>query len=107
MLGTHIIGVINGKNLDLSNIDQKITKAANLTGLKIVRKASYRFSSNKGATYCFILSQSHLIIHTWPEKDSIAFDLFTCGGKGMGLKAVRRIAEYTNGKIKKLKTIRL
>jgi len=30
-------------------------------------------------TSLYLLSESHLSIHTWPEKDFIAIDIFTCG----------------------------
>jgi S-adenosylmethionine decarboxylase len=32
-----------------------------------------------GYTALFLLSSSHFSIHTWPEKNEAAVDLFTCG----------------------------
>jgi S-adenosylmethionine/arginine decarboxylase-like enzyme len=32
-----------------------------------------------GLTGCFILSESHLTFHTYPEHKGCFFDLFTCG----------------------------
>ena len=107
MLGVNIIGKINGKKLDLSNLEKKISKAAKLTGLKIVKKVFYKFGSKKEATYCFVLSQSHLVVHTWPEKNIIVFDLFTCGDQNKGLNAIKNIAKYTKGTIKDIKIIEL
>ncbi len=33
----------------------------------------------RGATAVAILAESHLAIHTWPERDYVAIDVFTCG----------------------------
>ncbi len=33
----------------------------------------------QGATAVAILSESHLAVHTWPERDYVAVDVFTCG----------------------------
>jgi S-adenosylmethionine decarboxylase len=34
---------------------------------------------NGAVTLVLILAESHLAIHTWPEEDLVAVDLFTCG----------------------------
>ncbi len=49
--------------------------------LKIVKKISRIFHS-KGITLAFILSESHLLIHTWPELGLIHIDLVTCSYRG-------------------------
>ncbi|MDD5347531.1 MAG: adenosylmethionine decarboxylase [Candidatus Omnitrophica bacterium] len=33
----------------------------------------------QGITGVLVLAESHIAIHTWPEHDYIAVDLFTCG----------------------------
>lgn len=33
----------------------------------------------QGLTAIVMLSESHISIHTWPEKDYAALDIFTCG----------------------------
>ena len=49
--------------------------------LKIVKKISHVFHP-KGITLAFILSESHLLIHTWPELGLIHVDLVTCSYRG-------------------------
>jgi S-adenosylmethionine/arginine decarboxylase-like enzyme len=46
-------------------------------GLKAVKKDGYKYQP-RGVTYVVILSQSHLVIHTWPEYNFIHIDLLSC-----------------------------
>jgi S-adenosylmethionine decarboxylase len=46
-------------------------------GLKVVKKVSHIFSPT-GITLGYILSQSHLVIHTYPENGLIHVDLAVC-----------------------------
>ena len=50
--------------------------AANLN-LNIVKSSSHLFNPG-GITHVAILSQSHLVIHTWPEQNVLRIDLITC-----------------------------
>lgn len=44
----------------------------------ILQKASYRFDYEQAFTIIFLLSESHFSVHTYPEKKTIALDLYTC-----------------------------
>lgn len=44
---------------------------------KIVEE-SWHFFQPVGLTYMAIISKSHLSFHTWPEKKTIALDIFSC-----------------------------
>jgi S-adenosylmethionine decarboxylase len=44
-----------------------------------VLDASHVVFPNGAITLVLILAESHLSIHTWPEEDLIALDLFSCG----------------------------
>ena len=48
---------------------------------------------NGAITLVLILAESHLAIHTWPEENLIAVDLFTCGA----IDADRILAELVTG----------
>jgi S-adenosylmethionine decarboxylase proenzyme len=52
-------------------------------------------------TALYLLSESHLSIHTWPEKDFIAIDIFTCGDCNINYIADKLI-DYFEPKNKKL-----
>ena len=43
----------------------------------ILQECEHTFSP-MGCTFLFLLSESHLSIHTFPEKKHISFDIYTC-----------------------------
>jgi len=47
-------------------------------GCTIINSQKYKFSP-QGFTCVFMLAESHLSIHTWPERGTAACDIFTCG----------------------------
>lgn len=46
------------------------------------RLTSYGNNPKFGFTYLVVLGQSHIVIHTWPEKYFMNIDVFTCGSEG-------------------------
>lgn len=57
-----------------------LTTAAVTAGNGHVLDTSHVIFPNGAVTLVLILAESHLSIHTWPEQDLIAIDLFSCGG---------------------------
>lgn len=49
--------------------------------LNVVKKITHSFHP-KGTTLAYILSESHLLVHTWPELGIIHIDLVTCSYRG-------------------------
>lgn len=52
---------------------------------------------NSGATVVIVvvpLKESHLAIHTWPELEYAAIDLFTCGDHQKAIVAFRRLCAW-------------
>ena len=45
--------------------------------LNVVSQCEYQFSP-VGATMLYLLSESHLTIHTYPEKNACSINLYTC-----------------------------
>jgi S-adenosylmethionine decarboxylase len=52
--------------------------AAKVAGATIMESAFHRFEP-QGVSGTVILAESHLSIHTWPEKGYAAMDFYTCG----------------------------
>ncbi len=44
-----------------------------------VLETSHVVFPNGAITLVLVLAESHLSIHTWPEEDMVAIDLFSCG----------------------------
>jgi S-adenosylmethionine decarboxylase len=56
-----------------------LAAAAVAAGSGRVLDTSHVIFPNGAITLVLILAESHLSIHTWPEQDLIAIDLFSCG----------------------------
>jgi len=45
----------------------------------VLSDCHHKFLGEGGYTYLALLSTSHFSVHSWPEKNSIAIDMFSCG----------------------------
>ena len=52
-------------------------KIVTASGLMVMGRVFHQFQP-AGATGLFLLAESHLAIHTWPERASVAIDLYVC-----------------------------
>ena len=79
--GVHLLIELWTKHfLDDSNrIREIILKAINTCGATMLGIDLHVFTPNGGISGVAILQESHLSIHTWPEYDYAALDLFVCG----------------------------
>lgn len=59
-------------------LKQAITQAAMCCNATLVDIISKPFHP-QGVTVLALLSESHMSIHTWPEKGEAAVDVYTCG----------------------------
>lgn len=46
---------------------------------EVLSESSHKFPGEGGYTYLALLSTSHFSIHTWPENNCAAVDMFSCG----------------------------
>ena len=63
---------------DESFIRCTLNKAAKLANANVLNLISNKFEP-QGVTAIALLAESHLSIHTWPECNYAAIDIFTCG----------------------------
>lgn len=80
--GTHMICDIKQiKNKELLNnicqLHQLLDNICSKYSYIILNKIEHKFEP-QGCTIIYMLSESHISIHTFPEKEYIAFDLYTC-----------------------------
>ena len=55
-----------------------LTRAAKLAKATVLNLISNKFEP-QGVTAIALLAESHISIHTWPESNYSAVDIFTCG----------------------------
>ena len=87
--GIHLIAEFwNGKIIEDPKEIEKIlveaTKEAENTPLEVT---IHKFSP-QGITGVVLLAESHIALHSWPEINYLAIDIFTCGGKAIPRKAL-------------------
>lgn len=62
---------------DTNAIRQVLLDICEKEQYSILGKLEYSFEP-QGCTILFLLSESHISVHTFPERNYIAFDLYTC-----------------------------
>ena len=63
---------------DEAHIRNVLANAAQLSESTLLDVSSHKFSPC-GVTAIALLAESHISIHTWPEKHLAVCDVFTCG----------------------------
>jgi S-adenosylmethionine/arginine decarboxylase-like enzyme len=63
---------------DITELTALATAAVTAGGGHVLG-TSHAVFPNGAVTLVLILAESHLAIHTWPEENLIAIDLFSCG----------------------------
>ena len=78
---THVLAEFWGaRHLDdVDVIEDAIRAAAETAGATVLHVYLHRFSSTGGVSGVAVLAESHISIHTWPERDFAAIDIFMCG----------------------------
>ncbi|CCQ74115.1 adenosylmethionine decarboxylase [Magnetospira sp. QH-2] len=64
---------------DLKHIEKALCDAAMAAGATILHCHLHHFTPNGGISGVLVLAESHISIHTWPERDFAALDIFMCG----------------------------
>ncbi|WP_433707351.1 adenosylmethionine decarboxylase [Paenibacillus illinoisensis] len=80
--GRHVAVDVWGVDFDLLNsaeyLQAQLVEAAEACGATVMSVQSKQFEP-QGATVLVLLSESHLSIHTYPERGFAAIDCYTCG----------------------------
>lgn len=64
---------------DPEHIERSLCDAAVRAGATILSTDFHVFTPNNGVSGVIVLSESHISIHTWPERGFAAVDVFMCG----------------------------
>lgn len=93
--GIHYLCELFGSDVskinDLDFLKNTFFEALKETSLIVLHDYFYKFTPH-GVTGFFLLSTSHISIHTWPEHNYVAFDIFSCGKKEDTLHVVERVS---------------
>jgi S-adenosylmethionine decarboxylase len=79
--GMHLlIDIWGASSLDSPElIDKTLCDGALAAGATILHSHFHHFSPNGGVSGVVVLAESHISIHTWPERNFAALDVFMCG----------------------------
>ncbi|MFQ6017576.1 MAG: adenosylmethionine decarboxylase [Kiloniellaceae bacterium] len=79
--GTHLLVDLWGaKRLDdQAHIETTLKGCVEAAGATLLHIHLHRFTPNHGISGVAVLAESHMSIHTWPEYDYAALDIFMCG----------------------------
>ncbi len=105
--GCHILLDLWGVefNHSIKSLKNIITNSAQIAGATVLHIHLHRFGKEQGFSGVAVLAESHISIHTWPERDYIAFDIFMCGATNPQLAAKYLITHF-NPKKKLIKIIK-
>lgn len=79
--GTHVLLDLWGASRldDEEYLGQALRRAAEAAGATLLHLHLHRFGEGQGVSGVAVLAESHISVHTWPERGFAAFDVFMCG----------------------------
>ncbi|NNF99499.1 MAG: adenosylmethionine decarboxylase [Desulfobacteraceae bacterium] len=79
--GTHLILDLWGAHRldDLNHMEKTLRECVEKAGATLLHIHLHHFTPSGGISGVAVLAESHISVHTWPERDFAAFDIFMCG----------------------------
>jgi S-adenosylmethionine decarboxylase len=79
--GTHLLlDLWDASNLDsLEHIERTMRECVDACGATLLHIHLHHFTPSGGVSGVAVLAESHISVHTWPERNYAAFDVFMCG----------------------------
>lgn len=106
-IGTHIVSDMwHCQNLpdDAKLLEKILVNAAHSANATILGVVSHDFEP-QGATVMVLLAESHISLHSWPEYNYVAIDVFTCGKQMDPAAAVKHLEDFFKPQKAESKTI--
>lgn len=87
--GQHLIADFWGATRldDEALMEETLRRAAHVAEATILHVHVHKFEGGGGVSGVIVLAESHISVHTWPERGFAAFDVFMCGS-AKPLKAI-------------------
>lgn len=83
-------------NLDAHELETLLKDSAMAGGATVLSCHVHGFGKGGGVTGVALLAESHITVHTWPERGYAAFDVFMCGNCE-AMRAAKVIEEAVSG----------
>ncbi len=79
--GTHlIVDLIGASRIDeVEHVETTLRQCVEAADAELLHLHIHRFTDRGGVSGVAVLAESHITIHTWPERGYAALDLFMCG----------------------------
>ncbi|MGH8704488.1 MAG: polyamine aminopropyltransferase [Burkholderiales bacterium] len=102
MNGLHLIGDLSGCRcdpqllLDSAGMRERCTQLVRDAGLTVM-DTNFRQFEGGGFTGIVLLAESHLAIHTWPERQGLTLDVYVCNYSADNSDKARRLFDAIIG----------
>ncbi len=105
--GLHLTVDLYGANQldDIAHIERVMRECVTACGATLLHIHLHHFTPNKGVTGVAVLAESHISVHTWPERAFAAFDIFMCGDSEPE-KAIALLEKYFNATQSEVKILK-
>lgn len=79
--GAHLIVDLYGAERldDVDHIEATLRRCVDAAGATLLHIHLHHFEPNGGVSGVAVLAESHISIHSWPERSYAALDIFMCG----------------------------
>jgi len=79
--GTHLLIDLWGASRldDRRHIEETLRRCVTTCNATLLHIHLHQFSESGGISGVAVLAESHISVHTWPERNYAAFDVFMCG----------------------------
>ena len=79
--GAHVLADLWGAERldDIDYMEEGLRNAVEACGATLLHIHLHHFGNGCGVSGVVVLAESHLSVHTWPERGFAAFDIFMCG----------------------------
>lgn len=84
---------------DPAHVDAALRAGAEAAGATILHGHFHHFTPNGGVSGVLVLAESHISIHTWPERGYAAIDIFMCGACDPHLALPHLKAAFRAGRV--------
>jgi S-adenosylmethionine decarboxylase len=79
--GAHVLADLWGAERldDIDYMEEGLRNAVEACGATLLHIHLHHFGNGCGVSGVVVLAESHISVHTWPERGFAAFDIFMCG----------------------------